>query len=134
MRTVFVDTSGFYAHLDPGDPFHATATELFVRAGDDAWNLVTTNYVLLETVALIQNRLGWVATDQWRNHVLRHCRVAWVDESLHRLGEARWVQARERRLSLTDCVSLEFMRNEGITEAIAQDDHFTRAGIGSPGR
>lgn len=133
MKTVFVDTSGFYAHLDPSDPFHVRAATLFDAAARDGWSLVTTNYVIMETIALIQSRLGWEALDVWSRGVLPHCQVAWVDEGLHALGEARWSHAHERRLSLTACISLEFMRRGGIFEAIAQDDHFERAGIRTPG-
>jgi predicted nucleic acid-binding protein len=32
VKTVFVDTSGFYAVLDGTDPFHPTAKNLFERA------------------------------------------------------------------------------------------------------
>ena len=58
MKTVFVDTSGFYALLDRTDPFHNTAKDAFQRAEQQKWRLVTTNYVVHETWALIQHRLG----------------------------------------------------------------------------
>ena len=132
MREVFVDTSAFYAHLDASDTFHAEATAYLVRAAEQGWTLVTTNYVVLETLALIQGRLGWSAVNAFQDKVLRHCEVSWVDESLHALGEARWAQARERRLSLTDCISFEFMRLRGLHEAIFQDEHFTRVGLRMP--
>jgi predicted nucleic acid-binding protein len=134
VQEVFVDTSGFYAHLDATDPFHAKAATLFQVAAESGWLLLTTNYVVLETVALVQSRLGWEAVEAWQQRVLPRCRTHWVDESLHRRGEARWAQARERRLSLTDCISFEFMRNKDIREAIAQDEHFARAGITLPHR
>ena len=132
MRTVFVDTSGFYALLNPEDMFHEQARALFRRAAEEGWTLVTTNYVVHESWALIQGRLGWEALDAWRHSVLPHCRTDWVDEDLFRRGEARCIQARERRLSLTDCLSLEFMRQHRIREAIGRDDHFERAGIVLP--
>lgn len=132
MREVFVDTSGFYALLDASDPFHAEARTLFHQAGESAWALLTTNYVVQESWALIQNRLGWAALEAWHDQVLPHCRVIWVDETSHRMGEARCFQARERRLSLTDCISLEIMRARGLREAIARDEHFAKAGIRAP--
>lgn len=132
MTQVFVDTSGFYAHLDPTDDSHAAAAGLLRRSAAEAWPLVTTNYVLMETMALIQSRLGWEAVDQWTSRVLPHCQVAWIDEELHRRGEARWAHARERRLSLTDCISFEFMRDRGIRAAIAFDEHFERSGFRPP--
>ena len=132
MHAVFVDSSGFYAHLNADDSFHEQAAVCFRQAAAEGWGLVTTNYVVHETWAIVQARLGWEAVESWRGKVLCHCAVTWVDASLHKLGAARCAQARERRLSLTDCVSLEFMHQRGITEAIAQDEHFVRAGIRLP--
>jgi predicted nucleic acid-binding protein len=129
---VFVDTSGFYALLDSTDPANAETAALFQRAAGENWHLHTTNYVVLETTALIQSRLGWTAVEQWINRVLVHCNVTWIDQNLHQRGEARWAHARERRLSLTDCVSFEFMRKEQIKTAIAHDEHFDRNGFKKP--
>jgi predicted nucleic acid-binding protein len=42
MKNVFVDTSAFYAILDPEDPFHKTATDGFERAASEGWTLWTT--------------------------------------------------------------------------------------------
>jgi predicted nucleic acid-binding protein len=127
MKTVFVDTSGFYALLDGNDPFYPTAKQCFLRAQRESWALVTTNYVVPESWSVIQSRLGWDAVDAWADRVLKHCEIIWVTEEIHSLGEARC-----RHLSLTDCVSIEVMRLRGISEAIAQDEHFSRAGIRIP--
>ena len=129
MKSVFVDTSGFYALLDGTDAFHARAAEAFSRAGKEGWRLVTTNYVIHETWAVLQSRLGWDAVDAWRDRVLPRCEIVWVDASLHSLGEARCRQARERRLSLTACLSLEVMSRQGISEFIGSDEHFVRRGL-----
>ena len=57
------------------------------------------------------------------------CEIVWVGESIHALGAARARQARERRLSLTDCISFEVMLSEHCTEAIADDEYFRKAGF-----
>ena len=56
--TVFVDTSAFYAGLDQDDINHTRAKNAWTNllAGDA--RLLTSNYVLLETSALVQKRLG----------------------------------------------------------------------------
>lgn len=132
MTDVFVDTSGFYALLDATDTFHREAALLFSQAAASDWTLHTTNYVIVESTALIQARLGWDALDAWTRRVLPHCRIGWVTPELHQRGESRWVHTRERRLSLTDCISFEYMREHNITNAIAQDEHFTRQGFSKP--
>jgi uncharacterized protein len=132
MTRVFVDTSGFYALLDGTDPFNPAATDCFRRASVEGWRLVTTNYVLHESWAVIQARLGWEAVDAWRDRCVSACEIVWVDAALHALGEARCRQARLRSLSLTDCVSIEVMRRQGVSVFIGQDDHFTREGFRQP--
>jgi predicted nucleic acid-binding protein len=132
MRPVFIDTSAFYAELDGSDAFHAAAAAAFSRALKEKRTLVTTNYVVHESWAVIQARLGWAALDAWRDRLVRLCQVVWVTQELHDIGEARCRQARQRGLSLTDCVSIEVMRRRGIEEAIAFDEHFEREGFRLP--
>ncbi len=127
-----MDTSGFYALLDGTDPFHPTAKTLFQRAEQERWRLMTTNYVVHETWALVQHRLGWDALDDFLDVLLPLCRVEFVDEPFHALGVQRCQQARLRNLSLTDCLSFECMKRHGLTEAIAHDAHFTREQIVLP--
>ena len=132
MKTVFVDTSGFYAALDNADPFHATAVQLFRRAATENWGLVTTNYVAHESWALIQRRLGMEAIKDFDRGLLRHGQLIFVDTPLHHAGVQRCLAANRRNLSLTDCVSLEWMNRALISEAIAHDAHFVEAGIRLP--
>ncbi len=133
MKPVFVDTSGFYAFLDRTDPFHSEAKLLLLRAGDEHWQLFTSSYVVHESWALIQARLGWAAVEDWVGSMLPVCDLVWVDETLHLLGAARCRQAREGRLSLTDCVSFEVMLSRGCLHAIADDEHFRNQGFSLPG-
>ena len=133
---MFVDTSGFYALLDASDPAHVTVRGGFERALDESEPMLTTNYVVHESWALIQSRLGWSAVDDWRDRVLPLCETVWIDRELHLLGEARCrrIQVGEargvgRRLSLTDCVSIEVMRQRRIQRFIGQDDHLAREGF-----
>ncbi len=132
MKTVFADTSGFYASLDRTDPFHAEAARCFRQAKAEGWRLVTSNYVVHETWALVQNRLGWDAVDAFLDALLPLCEMTWVDEALYQAGVARCRRERQRQLSLTDCVSFELMSRLGLIEAIARDKHFARFGATGP--
>lgn len=133
MRLVFLDTSGFYAFLDRNDPFHGEARRLLLEARDRQWILFTSSYVVHESWALIQARLGWDAVEDWLTFLLARCEIVWVDERLHERGAARARQARQRRLSLTDCVSFEVMLSKNCRECIADDAHFPENGFPRPG-
>jgi len=132
VRRVFVDTSGFYAFLDGSDPFHAESKKLFFRSRDEGWQLFTSSLVVHESWALIQARLGWDAVEDFVSSLLPLCEVVWVDERIYSLGAARARQARERRLSLTDCTSFEVMQLQHCREAIADDEHFQKSGFVAP--
>lgn len=132
MKTVFADTSGFYAGLDGTDPFHPEAARCFRQAKAEGWRLVTTNYVVHETWALAQNRFGWDAVEAFLDALLPLCDMTWVDQPLHEAAVVRCRKEHLRKLSLTDCVSLELMARLGLTEAIARDKHFEQAGIHLP--
>ena len=129
VKTVFADTSGLYAALDKRDPFHAEALELFRRAETQGWRLVTSSYVVHETWALVQSRLGWEALDELLDTLLPACEVVFVGRELHEAALARCRRERLRELSLTDCVSFELMKQLGLAEAIARDRHFERERI-----
>jgi predicted nucleic acid-binding protein len=129
LKLAFVDTSAFYAFLDGTDRFHGMAKELMFSAEKEKWHLFTTSFVLHETWALTQARLGWEAVEDWLGSLLPLCEVIWVDERLYERGAARARQAKERKLSLTDCISFEAMLARGCREALADDVHFTKAGF-----
>jgi predicted nucleic acid-binding protein len=131
-RRVFVDTSGFYAALTPVDPFHPEASALFLRARDERWQLITTNYVLHETWALVQNRFGWEALDALNSTLAPMCEIHFISADLHKKSAERCARARLRSLSLTDCSSFEVMTVLNVTEAIASDRHFAVAGFKLP--
>jgi predicted nucleic acid-binding protein len=56
--TVLVDTSAFYAVFDRDDANHSAAKQTWTELLDEKATLLTTNYVLLETTALLQHRIG----------------------------------------------------------------------------
>lgn len=132
MKSVFVDSSGFYAFLDGTDRFHAESKRLFFKSRDDGWQLFTSSLVIHESWSLIQARLGWDAVEDFLSSLLPLCEVVWVDAPIYSLGAARARQARERRLSLTDCVSFEVMQSRHCREAIADDEHFQKLGFLTP--
>ena len=132
MRCVFVDTSGFYAFLDGTDHFHQTSKKLILRGSDEGWSFFTSSFIVHETWALVQSRLGWEAVEDWLGALLPICEVVWVDDRIYERGAARARQAREKRLSLTDCISFEVMLEHHCKEVIADDEHFIKNGFVLP--
>jgi uncharacterized protein len=127
--TVFVDTSALLAVLHGSDNNHAPAARTWKALLEDDEELVCTNYVLLETQALLQSRFGLGAVRDLLEDVVPLVRVAWVDDEVHGAGVSALLTANRRLLSLVDCVSFVTMRRLSITRAFAFDKHFAEQGF-----
>lgn len=125
----FVDTSAFFAVLDRDDRFHAAASKIWTRLVDSGGPLIAHNYVLVETFALIQRRLGSAALRAFNDDVMPSLRLLWVDERLHSAGTTACLAAARRDMSLVDWVSFELMRTHGLEEVFAFDQHFREQGF-----
>lgn len=120
----FVDTSAVYAVLDRDDANHVAAKQCWNGLLDSDALLFTTNYVVVESCALAQSRLGLDAVRSIQEDLLPVMEVVWVDEATHLLGMTALLAAHRRKLSLVDCVSFTVMRKKGSQVAFAFDQHF----------
>lgn len=128
MRT-FIDTSALYAILDRDDANHRKAKGAWIGLVHDENILVTSNYILVETFALMQNRLGLGAARAFQEDILPLINVEFVTSGIHRSGIAAFLAASRRNPSLVDCVSFEIMRTLGIKSAFTLDPHFKEQGF-----
>jgi uncharacterized protein len=128
MRT-FIDTSAFYALLDRDDANNQKAKKVWTGLLGADQPLVTSNYILVEAFALMQNRLGLEAVRGFQEDILPLVEIEFVSPELHRSGIAALLSAARRSLSLVDCVSFELMRSSGIRTVFAFDSHFKEQGF-----
>ncbi len=84
--------------------------------------------MLVETIALLQARLGLEPVRRLRDEVAPLLTITWVDADLHRTALDATL-AGTRNVSLVDHTSFELMRRRNITRAFAFDDHFAQAGF-----
>lgn len=126
---MFVDTSALLAVVYARDANHGPANRLWAEVVPSGEPLVSTNYVLLETIALAQRRFGMAAVDAFSMRVAPSLEIEWVDQELHRAGVAAVLAANRRQLSLVDCVSFEVMRRRGLRQAFAFDHDFIDQGF-----
>jgi len=127
--TEFVDTSAFFALLDADDAHRGRARAHLQDSLAAGVELLTHEYVVVETTALVQRRLGLEALRRFVDDLLPLVEVAWVDESLH--GEAReaLLAAGRRNVSLVDWTSFLVMRRHGVRRAFTFDPDFGAEGF-----
>ncbi len=131
---VFVDTWAYVALAVRDDPNHRRAADLGRRLEDDGALLVTTNYVVGETITRLRLDAGLalalgvaeLVAETRREGRLRLLRVSEDDEG----AALNWLRRfTDHRLSFTDCTSFAVMAREGIQEAFTADRHFAVAGF-----
>ncbi len=125
---IFVDTSALYAYLDGADANNAGAVTAMNAILGREW-LVTHNYIVVETAALVHRRLVPSATRLFVEDLVPLIRTIWIDADLHAAATSAFLAAARRRTSLVDWVSFEVMRREGIRRAFAYDRDFATEGF-----
>ena len=89
MNAVFVDTSGWMACADAADPAHVRSCAARDQALESGQTLVTTDFVVDETLTLIRFRLGIPAVETWWQQVDRSTRLRWERIDGGRFDKAR---------------------------------------------
>ena len=90
--------------------------------------LLTHNYVLIETVAHLQRRLGMPSARAFLSDA-RNFTVHWVTPGDHAEAAALFEQRNQRGLSLVDCMSFVVMRKYRSAAALAYDADFQAEGF-----
>lgn len=126
--TVFVDTSALLAVLDAGDLKHSAAKAAWEELLGGEADIVTHNYILVETSALVLRRLGLEALHVFEADIVPILRVVRVTPEVHEAAVGAHLLTARRALSLVDCVSFEVMRRAGLRSVFAFDSHFDQFG------
>ncbi len=131
MKKVFADAQYFVALINDKDQSHPVA--LAISQTLHGVTVVTTDEALSEVLAYFAER----------GRYLRMVAAAYVDDILsdpdmmirpqsHQSfldGFALYKARPDKGYSLTDCISMEAMRNEGVSEILTHDSHFTQEGF-----
>ena len=126
MKVVFVDTGAFYAAINRKDENHSEAAALFRRAIEEEWRLITSNFVVAETHALILARMERGLAMAWlRSIPARIVRISKADEE----KALRIILGyRDKEFSYCDASSFALIERLRIREAMAFDSHFEQYG------
>ena len=131
MKGLFVDTAGWMACADAADPAHRRACDARDRALEQGRVLVTTDYVIDETLTLIRKRMNLSAAEAWWLQMDGSSRVRWEWIGMVRADKARSVffRHRDKDYSFTDCTSWVVMQELKLKHVLTTDRHFRQMGF-----
>lgn len=127
-KRLLLDTVFIQGLLNRNDQYHAPARALLprVRAAAEVW---VTEAVLAE----VANALSTFDREGAARYIDRcyetaNLRVVSVDTPLLKKGLALYRSRLDKEWSLTDCISMIVMQEQGLSEAVTADHHFAQAG------
>lgn len=132
FNQVFVDTSAWIAFLDAGDTAHRGVSRFF-KAAVGRTRLLTTDYVVFETLTYLNCSLK---NQQMAVAFFESCKnasgleiVPVSSESAEAALTEFFFKFTDQSISVVDAVSFYIMKQFGLEQALAIDNHFKTAGF-----
>lgn len=131
MTTVFADAFYWVAVVRPNDPWREAAR----RARDSLGNvrLLTTDEVLNEFLAALSARGEYIRRQAVKmvRGILANPNVTVLPQTHVSFlrGLATYEQRVDKEYSLTDCISMNAMREKSVTKVLTNDHHFAQEGF-----
>jgi predicted nucleic acid-binding protein len=127
MGFIFVDTSAWYALADKDDAEHQGAKAFIQKL---LLPLITTNFVVDETITLLRYRLGHkmaaeVGRKLWKEEPAK---LFFVDRDTEKKAWNLFLRYSDHKFSFTDCTSFVVMEQLGIKQAFVFDSDFESYG------
>jgi predicted nucleic acid-binding protein len=126
---IFIDTSALYAFISEDDRNHELARQIWESLLTSEDKLLTNSYVLVESITLIQQRLGMKYVRTFLPQFTPILQVDWLGQEQHSRSVEQLLTANRRNLSLVDCSSFESIRRLGIEKVFTFDQHFREQGF-----
>ena len=131
MKAVFVDTLYFVALFNPRDQWHDEANAAGELVAET--KLITTEDVLVELLNFFSEygdkaRRGAAAQAEG---ILSNANIEVMPQNHEAFmaGLTLYKARPDKGYSLTDCISMQAMRERGISEILTHDDHFRQEGF-----
>lgn len=131
MRRVFADTFYWIALTDPRDDWHTRVLASSRSLG--SVHIVTSRPVLIEMLNFFS-----AAGARWRQEALDAVESILQSETVEILpdddtpledGLALYGARQDKGYSMTDCLSMQWMRQAGVYEVLTHDQHFAQEGF-----
>jgi uncharacterized protein len=131
MKQVFADTFYWVALINPGDDWYVQVLNVSHSLGQV--QIVTTDEVLTEALTFYaesgshqrQRIVNFV------DRIIKNPKIQVIQQTHESFltGFSLYRKRLDKGYSLTDCISMQTMRQLGITEVLTHDKHFTQEGF-----
>ena len=131
MRKIFLDTAYLQALIDSGDNLYQLSQMITPKLGN--FQGITSEMVLTELLNAFCSRGEYLRRSAIRlTHDLRSDRnIIIIPQTSEQFEQAfEFYQRRlDKGYSLTDCSSMQIMREQGVNEILTFDKHFQQEGF-----
>ena len=126
----FLDSACWSALLNKHDNLHKTAETIYKDRMEAGSEFVTTSSVLVETSNALCHPAFKPSVIAFRRRLESSPRVeiVFVNPDLWVKGWSIYETRLDKAWSLTDCISLAVMKEQGLSDALTGDRHFVQAG------
>jgi predicted nucleic acid-binding protein len=108
---------------------HVRAKLNFAYFAQHRVQLLTSSFVVVETTALLQRRVGLAAVHDFQSKITPLLEMIWVNGDWYTRAIQRLFALNNRNISLVDSLSFEIMESREITHAFTFDKHFPENGF-----
>lgn len=133
MQAVFADTFYWIAVTSPRDASRPRALAMASELTASAVSIVTTEEVLTEYLTFFADTAPTARERAARNvERLQQDPDVWIIPQSHesfQAGLTLYKARSDKAYSLTDCISMNTMRQQGLTQALTNDRHFEQEGF-----
>jgi uncharacterized protein len=131
VKQVFADTLYWIARITPGDPWYAPARQAKATLG--RVHLVTTEEVLIEFLSAYSASGSYLRREAVKmvRSIMMSVDVKVMPQTHQTFlsGLALYESRADKAYSIVDCISMNTMRQMGITEVLTNDHHFAQEGF-----
>ncbi len=131
---VFVDTSAWIAIAVKSGDKHQIASAYYLDLLKKRAGLVTSNYVLSETLTRIRYNVSHAKAVELHRIIDQSVKenqlaIHWVDEGTEKEAWTIFEKYDDQHFSIVDCTSLVICKRVGVDEVFAFDDDFKTLGF-----
>jgi uncharacterized protein len=128
---LFVDTSAWVAITAKDDKYHRPASTAFANLKQTRFQLVTTDYILDESLTHLLAHYGHhraIAFGRWALNS-KSIQIHRIDETIWDAAWQMFQQYDDKEWAFTDCTSFVVMQRQQLYRAFTFDRHFVQAGF-----